>query len=99
MFERLAQWILEHSRKPVVKSTSPQGEVRMTTITTVEALAIEAIMQKNAGYFMIVRHGGQTFTLVNDMDFRTLLNELGELATDDANFKRELTNLVIDLNR
>ena len=99
MFVRLAQWILEHSKQPLAKSTSPKGEVRMSVITADEAVALEAIMQKNAQYYMICKRGDDVITLVNDMDFKTLLNELRELANADSNFRNELTNLVIDLNR
>jgi len=102
MFKRLANWLLRHSHnsgQSYVRRTDPYGNMREVSLTPEEAIVIEAIMNKKAGYFMIVRCAGKPITLVNDMDFDTLLGELRELANDCPTFKDELTNLVIDLNQ
>ena len=103
MFNRLRNWL--NSRKnqgnnqSAVVRTDAQCRVTAVRITQEQADAIEALMNPDGMYFVVVKSRGQILTLTHNIDYRTMLNELYSIASEDKMFKDELTNMIIDLNR
>jgi len=68
-------------------------------ITPAIADTIEAIMTDGAFFIVVKNQKGRAVTLTHDMDYATVLGELADIARNDKDFKNELTNMVIDINR
>ena len=98
MFKRFKNWLKRRDKFCIVR-TDLKGNVKQVDLTIEEAIAIEAIMTKKIGYFMAIEVEDKCIPLRNNIEIKTVLKALQNLAADKSDFKNELTNLVIDLNR
>lgn len=92
MFERIKKIFNRQPEQPAII----RHEVAAIDETT--AAMIFAIM-RGESHFIIIGRDENAHCAIKDMDYKTLFNALQQIAEDDKEFKQELTNWVIDLNR